>query len=67
MPGTAAEILDDEIRDILSPKKLKTERWVEIIKAAHGMGLRSFVVRKVPPAEEASAPTRLLYRQNGIF
>jgi len=41
MPGTAAEILDDGIRDILSPKKLKTERWVEIIKAAHGIGLRS--------------------------
>ena len=41
MPGTAAEILDDEIRDKLSPNKLKTERWVEIIKAAHGVGLRS--------------------------
>jgi len=41
MPGTAAEILVDEIRDILSPNKLKTARWVEIIKAAHGIGLRS--------------------------
>ena len=41
MPGTAAEILDNEIRDKLSPNKLKTERWVEIIKAAHGVGLRS--------------------------
>jgi 7,8-didemethyl-8-hydroxy-5-deazariboflavin synthase CofH subunit len=41
MPGTAAEILDDEIRDILSPKKLKTARWEEIIRAAHGIGLRS--------------------------
>jgi len=41
MPGTAAEILDDEIRDILSPKKLRTDRWVEIVKAAHGIGLRS--------------------------
>jgi len=41
MPGTAAEILDDEIRNILSPKKLKTARWVEIIRAAHGIGLRS--------------------------
>jgi len=41
MPGTAAEILDDEIRDILSPNKLKTDRWVEIIKAAHKLGLRS--------------------------
>ena len=41
MPGTAAEILVDEVRDILSPNKLKTARWVEIIKAAHGIGLRS--------------------------
>jgi FO synthase len=41
MPGTAAEILDDEIRDILSPNKLKTDRWVEIITAAHKLGLRS--------------------------
>ncbi len=41
MPGTAAEILDDEIRNILSPKKLKTARWEEIIRAAHGIGLRS--------------------------
>lgn len=41
MPGTAAEILDDEVRNILSPKKLKTARWVEIVKAAHSIGLRS--------------------------
>ena len=39
LPGTAAEILDDEIRQILSPRKLMTDRWVEIIKAAHGIGL----------------------------
>ncbi len=41
MPGTAAEILDDEIREILSPQKLKRDRWVEIVKAAHEVGLRS--------------------------
>ena len=41
MPGTAAEILDDEIRNILSPNKLKTARWVEIVTAAHRVGLRS--------------------------
>ena len=41
MPGTAAEILDDEIRAIVSPKKLKTARWVEIIEAAHAVGLPS--------------------------
>jgi FO synthase len=41
MPGTAAEILDDEVRDILSPRKLNTARWEEIIRTAHRVGLRS--------------------------
>jgi FO synthase len=41
MPGTAAEILDDEVRERLSPRKLKTARWVEIVTAAHSIGLRS--------------------------
>jgi FO synthase len=39
LPGTAAEILDDDIRAILSPRKLKTARWVEIIRTAHAIGL----------------------------
>jgi len=41
IPGTAAEILDDGIRDVLSPNKLKTARWREIVTAAHRVGLRS--------------------------
>jgi FO synthase len=41
MPGTAAEILDDSIRRILSPKKLMTDRWVEIVRTAHSVGLPS--------------------------
>ncbi len=41
IPGTAAEILDDEVRKILSPKKLMTSRWIEIVTAAHEVGLRS--------------------------
>ena len=41
MPGTAAEILDDSIREIICPKKLKTEKWVEIIKIAHRLGIPS--------------------------
>lgn len=41
IPGTAAEILDDEIRNVIEPRKLKTARWVEIVKAAHRVGLRS--------------------------
>ena len=41
IPGTAAEILDDEIRRIIEPRKLGTARWVEIVEAAHRVGLRS--------------------------
>jgi FO synthase len=41
IPGTAAEILDDEIRQIISPNKLRRDRWVEIVTAAHEIGLRS--------------------------
>ena len=41
IPGTAAEILDDEIRQVVSPNKLRRDRWVEIVSAAHEVGLRS--------------------------
>ena len=41
LPGTAAEILDDEIRHILSANKLSTAQWIEIIRTAHQCGIRS--------------------------
>ncbi len=41
IPGTAAEILDDEVRRKLSPRKLMSGRWLEIVRAAHEVGLRS--------------------------
>jgi FO synthase len=41
MPGTAAEILDDEVRAVISPNKLKKDRWVEIVTTAHSIGLPS--------------------------
>ena len=41
MPGTAAEILDDEVRLVLSRNKLSTARWVEIIRTAHHCGIRT--------------------------
>ena len=43
VPGTAAEVLDDGVRQRISPNKLPVARWVEIIEAAHGIGLRSTV------------------------
>ncbi|MEU7340134.1 bifunctional FO biosynthesis protein CofGH [Streptomyces sp. NPDC007074] len=41
VPGTAAEILDDEIRWILTKGKLPAATWVEVIRTAHELGLRS--------------------------
>ncbi|HSR81214.1 MAG TPA: bifunctional FO biosynthesis protein CofGH [Hyphomicrobiaceae bacterium] len=41
LPGTAAEILDDEVRAILCPDKINTAEWFEVMEAAHAVGLRS--------------------------
>jgi FO synthase len=41
LPGTAAEILDDEMRAILCPDKVTTAQWLAVMRAAHGVGLRS--------------------------
>ncbi len=41
LPGTAAEILDDEVRAIICPDKLDTGTWLQVMEAAHGLGLRT--------------------------
>ncbi len=41
IPGTAAEILDDDVREILSHKKVDVRTWVEIITTAHKVGVRT--------------------------
>lgn len=41
LPGTAAEILDDEVRRDLCPDKINTAQWFEVINAAHTQGLRT--------------------------
>ena len=41
LPGTAAEILDDEIRSIICPDKINTEQWLAVMKAAHEVGFRT--------------------------
>ncbi|MBM3678576.1 MAG: 7,8-didemethyl-8-hydroxy-5-deazariboflavin synthase subunit CofH [Actinobacteria bacterium] len=43
LPGTAAEILDDEIRAIICPDKVTTDQWLQVHDAAHRVGLRSNV------------------------
>ncbi len=43
LPGTAAEILDDEVRAVLCPDKISTAEWLEAHEVAHSVGLRSNV------------------------
>src|SRR5690349_16620194 len=41
LPGTAAEILDDNVRFVLSRNKLTTAQWIEVIRTAHQVGIRT--------------------------
>jgi len=39
LPGTAAEILDDDLRDTISPGRIRTAQWIEVITTAHDLGI----------------------------
>jgi FO synthase len=41
LPGTAAEILDEEVRALICPDKIDTGEWLDVMRAAHGLGFRS--------------------------
>ncbi len=41
LPGTAAEILDDEVRAVICPDKVNTAEWLEVARTAHSLGLRT--------------------------
>ena len=41
LPGTAAEVLDDAVRDIICPDKITTAQWLGVMEAAHGEGLQT--------------------------
>ncbi len=41
LPGTAAEILDDEVRAVICPDKIKTAEWLSVMETAHAVGLKS--------------------------
>ncbi len=53
--GTAAEILVDEVRREICPAKLSTARWVEIVRTAHDLGIRSTVDDPLRPHRAARA------------
>ncbi|MEZ5785652.1 MAG: 5-amino-6-(D-ribitylamino)uracil--L-tyrosine 4-hydroxyphenyl transferase CofH [Xanthobacteraceae bacterium] len=41
LPGTAAEILDDEVRAVICPDKVTTAQWLKVVETAHTVGLKS--------------------------
>ncbi|MEX0848265.1 MAG: 5-amino-6-(D-ribitylamino)uracil--L-tyrosine 4-hydroxyphenyl transferase CofH [Ilumatobacteraceae bacterium] len=73
LPGTAAEILDDDIRAILCPDKINTEEWLECHRQAHGIGLGSNVTIMFGSVEHPESwakhmlVTRDLQKETGGF
>jgi FO synthase len=73
LPGTAAEILDDEVRAVLCPDKVTTDEWLEAHRVAHGVGLRSNVTIMFGSVERPRhwarhlLRTRALQRETGGF
>jgi FO synthase len=73
LPGTAAEILDDEVRAVLCPDKITTDEWLEVHRTAHGVGLRSNITIMFGAVEHPVSwarhlvRTRALQRETGGF
>ncbi len=73
LPGTAAEILDDEVRAVLCPDKVSTEQWLEAHRLAHSVGLSSNVTIMFGSVEQPRhwarhlVVTRDLQRETGGF
>ena len=62
LPGTAAEILDDEVRAVICPDKVTTAQWLEVHDAAHRVGLRSNVTIMFGHVESPRSWARHLLR-----
>jgi 7,8-didemethyl-8-hydroxy-5-deazariboflavin synthase CofH subunit/7,8-didemethyl-8-hydroxy-5-deazariboflavin synthase CofG subunit len=66
LPGTAAEILDDEVRALLCPDKIDTEEWLDAHRTAHGVGLRSNVTIMFGAVEQPRSWARHLVRTRSL-
>jgi FO synthase len=62
LPGTAAEVLDDEVRRIICPDKVTTDQWLAVHEAAHRAGLRSNVTLMFGHADTPRSWARHLLR-----
>lgn len=66
LPGTAAEVLDDEVRAIICPDKINTEEWLHAHRTAHEVGLRSNVTIMFGHVEEPIHVARHLVRTRDL-
>ncbi|MGH3983848.1 MAG: 5-amino-6-(D-ribitylamino)uracil--L-tyrosine 4-hydroxyphenyl transferase CofH [Pseudonocardiaceae bacterium] len=66
LPGTAAEILDDEVRAVLCPDKITTAEWLEAHRVAHSVGLRSNVTMMFGAIEQPLHWVRHLLRARAL-
>jgi FO synthase len=66
LPGTAAEILDDEVRAVLCPDKVNTEEWLDAHRTAHSVGLRSNVTIMFGSVEQPVHWARHLVRTRDL-
>jgi FO synthase len=62
LPGTAAEVLDDEVRSVICPDKVTTSQWLAVHDAAHSVGLRSNVTLMFGHADTTRSWARHLLR-----
>ena len=62
LPGTAAEILDDEVRAVLCPDKISTDEWLEAHRTAHSIGLRSNITIMFGSIEQPVHWARHMFR-----
>jgi FO synthase len=66
LPGTAAEILDDEVRAVICPDKVNTEEWLEAHRVAHSVGLRSNITIMFGTVEQPVHIARHLMRTRAL-
>ena len=66
LPGTAAEILDDDVRAILCPDKINTEEWLECHQVAHEAGLRSNITIMFGSVEQPHSWAKHIVRTRAL-
>ena len=66
LPGTAAEILDDEVRNIICADKITTQQWLDVMEAAHSVGYKTTATIMYGPVEKLERWARHIMRVRAL-